>query len=58
VARALQCDRTRHLPSKEEQLLLSLLQEKPLIENHLRKVVRKLLSTSLPGDDQNEKRNL
>ena len=49
VARAVQCDRLRHLPLKEEQLLLGLLQDRPILsEDQLRKVMRKLLSTSLP----------
>lgn len=47
VARAIGCHRTWRLAPREQQLLLAVLQGQQQQEQ-LRKVLRKLLSTSLP----------
>ena len=50
VLRSFQCGRTVYLQKREEQLLLDLLQGRPILsEDQLRRVVRMMLSTSLPG---------
>ena len=49
VYRALMCARTCGLPKKEEEVLLALLQGRPIrSQDQLRQIVRKLLSTSRP----------